>query len=140
MSFGELDNRKPSQLLRHMLKLQSEIETIADQEEIFRQLFMQRWSPPFHFAWQRPVSRVFHRILVEKLKMIVLHCTALHCVVLYCIVLCCVVLCCSVLCCTVHFKDGLKASALCFLVSGQPSRKTCHAFQQSLWHLLVVAR
>ena len=38
----ELGDRKPSQLLRHMLKLRGETITEADGDEIFREIFLQK--------------------------------------------------------------------------------------------------
>ena len=40
----DLGDRKPSQLLRHMLKLRRSIVTDAGNDEIFRELFLQKLS------------------------------------------------------------------------------------------------
>ena len=46
----ELGGRKPSQPLRHMLKLRGVTVTEADKDELFKQLFMQKMPPAIRMA------------------------------------------------------------------------------------------
>ena len=48
----ELGNRKPSQLLRHLLKFKSKTVTKVhvDKNELFKQLFMEKMPPEIHMA------------------------------------------------------------------------------------------
>ena len=46
----ELGDRKPSQLLRHMLKLRGGNVTEADHDELFRQIFMEKMPPAIRMA------------------------------------------------------------------------------------------
>ena len=46
----ELGSRKPSQPLRHMLKLRGVTVTEADKDELFKQLFMQKMPPAIRMA------------------------------------------------------------------------------------------